>query len=353
MQVRLGVPITAQEIRENAVDYLLQHPTIGGQHVASFIQATPQWLANLSQQGLQENSDGWNEALLKLYADDMRTSTTWADNIIIIAAVECLQYDLLIISSNPTHVDAFIQFTGSDGQGMRLTLGHHSEVHYLSLRPAEGKEDIKIEVSDDANVEEEQQREEVKVKEEQQEEQEEGERPAKIRRITAIDEGPLLRPVITKATLEDAHDYIRAVITEERSRGEEHLPQDDPLMNIPPGVTPYFINGSVPLKLFIQHQREEEGIDIEVINSERGQFALLNEEAITQYDEYRQTVPLNKLVYTSPAFFYFITQCWRAEPVRKIKQWAEDIWEVDYNMLLMFNEWLMYEKIYLEKEMDD
>lgn len=331
INVRLGVSMTPLTIREKAVAYLLDHPTFAGQHVGAFIEVQPQWAKRLQQLGLDKTSAEGHQALVQLYAEDMMQTTTWADNIIIMAVAECLKYDLLIVSANPVHVDALIRFSGSDGNGIRLTVGHIAEMHYVSLRPQQVQHHEK---ATEAEAEE-----SMGEKEEEVQDQ-----LPKKRKVESNDEGQLLTPVVMQATLEDAEAYITQVAHEELSRGIE-TPQDvgDPLAHVDPDITPLHIDDAVAVKLFLKNEAEQ-GIEHEVINSHRGAFALLDKEAMLRFDNFKITLPLNTLIHTSPAFFYFITQSWQTKSVHKIKQWAEDVWEIDINLMFRFNEWFQSEK---------
>lgn len=341
MQIRLGISISPKEIRKNAVEYLIKNPTFAaGQHLGAFVDLSDKLIEELHQQGLYEEtgetekSEGWDEAALALYAREMRKTTTWADHIIIMATVECLQYDLSIVSANLGQVDALIRFTGSDGHGLRLTVGHVWEMHYVSLQPVETEalpQKRKHEESDDDEEQQEEAGEPpekiiIKEEEEEPEQQEE--------------EEELVTPVVKQYSYEDVENFFISIANEFLERGTDIDDPEDPLLNVQPGMTPLHLDNSIAAKLFMQ----DEGVAYEVIHTSKGSFALLDEDGMERFDEFQTQIPKNTLVLTTPAFFYYLAQRWESGTVRQMKRWTDEIWEVDIDFLNAYTLWFNTEK---------
>ena len=71
------------------------------------------------------------------YLQKMAEDGTWGDHLILLAAANCYECDILVVSSTPSH-DCPITPVPPISSAVLLILGHIVEEHYVSLRPLRG-----------------------------------------------------------------------------------------------------------------------------------------------------------------------------------------------------------------------
>lgn len=116
LKFKKEIVITHQELRKKLVEYLRQHPSLSdGTELAGFI-----------------TNPSWTNYLQKMAEDG-----TWGDHLILLAAANCYECDILVVSSTPSH-DCPITPVPPISSAVLLILGHIVEEHYVSLRPLRG-----------------------------------------------------------------------------------------------------------------------------------------------------------------------------------------------------------------------
>ena len=73
------------------------------------------------------------------YLTDMANDGTWGDHVILYAAANCFDTSIHVISSQSDHRDLTIKPDHQVISNKPLVLGHVHEVHYVSLKPRQGK----------------------------------------------------------------------------------------------------------------------------------------------------------------------------------------------------------------------
>ena len=73
---------------------------------------------------------------LEAYCQQMSSDATWADHVLVLAMAQCLQTDIMIITSSPGTEDEnpMVWIVGQEEfDGQPLWVGHSHENHYQSL----------------------------------------------------------------------------------------------------------------------------------------------------------------------------------------------------------------------------
>ena len=65
----------------------------------------------------------------------MNKEGTWGDHVILVAAANCFECVVRVVSSLPDCDDIIIRPCEPDGDAVQLVLGHVFEEHYVSLLP--------------------------------------------------------------------------------------------------------------------------------------------------------------------------------------------------------------------------
>jgi len=112
LKYKKQLEISHQELREELVKYLREHPKMSdGTELASFLDA--------------DRFPSWAEYLRKMAQDE------WGDHIILSAAANWSECNIHVISSVPSNDVTISPFHPSS---YVLELGHVVELHYVSLR---------------------------------------------------------------------------------------------------------------------------------------------------------------------------------------------------------------------------
>ncbi|KAL9963694.1 hypothetical protein ACROYT_G027225 [Oculina patagonica] len=123
LQLLKEIQISHEKLRKDLVQFLTENPrSPDGTHLFSFVN--------------QSEHTTWSH-----YLESMKKDGTWGDELVLRAAADCYETSIRVISSLG-HDNELMINPATTANNSPLVLGHYHELHYVSLIPRQGNDEI-------------------------------------------------------------------------------------------------------------------------------------------------------------------------------------------------------------------